>query len=261
MLFINQLISKTILFAFIFILICPQFVAGQENKKLIDLGAELLFKVKSGSEYSSIKNELENYDFSLLGFELSDDNLKKAFWINIYNAFVLLQLKENESVYDQKSNFFKTQNILIAQNYFSLDDIEHKILRRNAAKLSFGYFKSIFTKNDLKKLMVENVDARIHFALNCGAASCPPIAYYDYNNLEEELNIAVISYFVNGLEIKDEIIYLPKFMSWFRGDFNGKKGMRQFLISQNLLDTNQTNYKIRFKDYDWTVKLDNFRGF
>jgi hypothetical protein len=50
-------------------------------------------------------------------------------------------------------------------------------------------------------------------------------------------------------------------MSWFRGDFNGKKGMKDFLVKQHLLPSNQSHFKIKFKDYDWTVKLDNFRGF
>jgi hypothetical protein len=46
-------------------------------------------------------------------------------------------------------------------------------------------------KNDPRKqFMVTEVDPRIHFTLNCGAESCPPIGVYHGDKLESELKRA-----------------------------------------------------------------------
>ena len=246
----------SICFSVIFIL--PIF-AQNEEKNFLKTAENLLLNVKSELDINSEIEFLKNTDISFLKNELNDDIKKKAFWVNIYNAFVLMQLKADESVYEKKNTFFKNKNICIAKIYFSLDDIEHVILRNNTCKWSLGYFKAWFTNKTLKSLMVNELDTRIHFALNCGAASCPPIAYYDFQYLDEEFNIAVLSYFPNGLETDNENIYLPTFMSWFRGDFGGKKGIKNFLIKHQLLKQENFDKKIKFKDYDWTVDLNNFR--
>lgn len=85
---------------------------------------------------------------------------------------------------------------------YTLEDIEHGILRKNdnfntsiISLISF-YFRgrgsdTRFSINDpRRKFIVENVDPRIHFALNCGAKSCPPILVYEEDNLDYELDIA-----------------------------------------------------------------------
>lgn len=38
-----------------------------------------------------------------------------------------------------------------------------------------------------RKFMLQVVDPRIHFTLNCGAESCPPIGVYDADKLENQL--------------------------------------------------------------------------
>ena len=43
--------------------------------------------------------------------------------------------------------------------------------------------------------VVEKVDPRIHFALVCGAKSCPPIKLYTPENLEEALDSAGVCVF------------------------------------------------------------------
>lgn len=45
---------------------------------------------------------------------------------------------------------------------------------------------------------VEEVDKRIHFALNCGAKSCPPIKLFTPDTLEEGLQSAAAA-FCQGL--------------------------------------------------------------
>ena len=46
-------------------------------------------------------------------------------------------------------------------------------------------------------------DPRIHFALNCGAVSCPPIAVYEGESLDEQLDIATEG-FLEGNTIVDK---------------------------------------------------------
>ena len=39
-------------------------------------------------------------------------------------------------------------------------------------------------------MAVDVIDFRIHFALNCGAKSCPPIAFYSYDKINDQLDLA-----------------------------------------------------------------------
>jgi hypothetical protein len=64
-------------------------------------------------------------------------------------------------------------------------------------------------------------DPRIHFALNCGARSCPQIAIYSSTNLEKALNMATTSYCNSEIDIIPENteICLSKLFLWYRNDF------------------------------------------
>jgi len=60
---------------------------------------------------------------------------------------------------------------------YSLNDIENGILRSNRKAL--GAFRKPFGKNDPRlKVALKRVEPKIHFALVCGAKSCPPIKTY-----------------------------------------------------------------------------------
>jgi hypothetical protein len=140
----------------------------------------------------------------------------------------------------------------------SLDDIEHGILRHSKIKWSLGHLNKLFPGKFEKKFRVHSVDYRIHFALNCGAKSCPPIAYYAPEKIEAQLELATKNYLRSEvtLDTGKNVAYLPAIMGWFRGDFGGKKGMRSLLkkhgISQNVKPV------IRFKKYDWNLFLNNY---
>ena len=46
----------------------------------------------------------------------------------------------------------------------------------------------MFLEKDLRtQLILKNFDARIHFALNCGANSCPPIRIYEHEKLDQQV--------------------------------------------------------------------------
>ena len=48
--------------------------------------------------------------------------------------------------------------------------------------------------DDRRNCLVLDLDPRIHFALNCGAKSCPPIRVYSPPNLDSQLNRAAASF-------------------------------------------------------------------
>jgi hypothetical protein len=148
----------------------------------------------------------------------------------------------------------------VAGKTFSLDEVEHDLLRRSKIKWSLGYVNKIFPSKRSRQLRVDSLDYRIHFALNCGAKSCPPIAYYTPEGLDAQLEVATTSYLGSEVSYDSDrnIVELPALMSWFRADFGGKKGMIAILKKHGLIAA-EAFPKIRFKKYDWTLELNNYK--
>jgi len=97
---------------------------------------------------------------------------KIAFFLNIYNSLTIhsLALCDNgiPSSVLEINNFWRRTAYNIGGYTFSLDDIEHGILRGNRAHPSGG--KPLFGESDPRlQFTVTDVDPRIHFALVCGA--------------------------------------------------------------------------------------------
>ena len=191
--------------------------------------------------------------------QLKTDKEKIAFWVNIYNAFIQISLSENPKLYKNKGAFFSEKRIKIGGENLSFDDIEHGILRKSRIKISLGYLRKWFRPKWERKLRVDNVDWRIHFALNCGAKSCPPVAIYTVDNLENELNFMTKAYLQEQTTYNADTITATTsvLMSWFRGDFGGKNGAKKILFNYKI--TPEKPKYLDFKTYDWTLFLGNFR--
>ncbi|MGB7392828.1 MAG: DUF547 domain-containing protein, partial [Pricia sp.] len=100
---------------------------------------------------------------------------------------------------------------------------------------------------------------RIHFALNCGAKACPPVAIYEDNRLDEQLNKVTTDYLERVSEYDSdtkEVKTTPLF-SWFRGDFGCKSGIKDILKEEGIIPTTK-KIDVEYKNYDWTLDLDNF---
>ena len=54
------------------------------------------------------------------------------------------------------------------------------------------------------------------------------------------------------------IVKLPTLMSWFRRDFGGKKKMIELLKQLSIIPVDK-NPKVKFKSYDWTLYLENYK--
>lgn len=234
-------------------------VIHSENK-LVQLSQDFMYAAKTGDETSDFISRLKQIEMDELQLNIKTDHEKKAFWINLYNAYTQVALKENPAQYKNRGRFFGNKFIQIAGHSFSLDDIEHGILRRSKVKWSLGYFNKLFPGKIEKQLRVAALDYRIHFALNCGAKSCPPIAFYRAEDIDKQLDIATKVYLDGEAEYNESVnrIKLPALMSWFRRDFGGKKGMIALLQTLAIVPVGKKT-GIQFKQYDWTLYLQNYK--
>ena len=226
----------------------------------VQLSQDFIYAAKTGDSVSAYINTLSKANQNELQAQLDTDNKRIAFWLNLYNAFTQVILKRDPSLYKSRNAFFSSRQISIAGLQVSLDLIEHGILRHSKIKWSLGYLGKLFPTCFEKKFRVNRVDYRVHFALNCGAKSCPPIAFYEPSQIEKQLSLATKNYLKNEV-LYDEatnLLQLPAIMGWFRHDFGGKKKMIE-LVKKNGLVASQLNPAIRFKKYDWALFLSNYK--
>ena len=186
-----------------------------------------------------------------VNFLTKEDRL--AYWINLYNISVVGIVVDNypiESIKDLSTdplirlNIFKKPLVKTKQGMVSLNDIENEKIRDG--------FK----------------DARIHFAINCAAQSCPPIRNEPYvgSKVNQQLEDQTIR-FLNGPKgVRTEkkgavlILHVTKVMDWFEEDFNKWAGgqlafLDRYLIGENLkqLKAAGNQVKIEFDDYSWKL--------
>ncbi|KAK3852495.1 hypothetical protein Pcinc_040913, partial [Petrolisthes cinctipes] len=64
-------------------------------------------------------------------------------------------------------------------------------------------------------------DPRLHFALNCGAKSCPMVRVYSGRGqqLEGGLEGATVSYLQQEVSLKEGRLQLPQILEWYMTDF------------------------------------------
>lgn len=233
---------------------------SQNTPKYIEVSQTLLQHIMDKKPYDKEVELLAKSTLNELVSELKTDKHKLAFWINIYNAFIQISLTENPAAYEDRGAFFGKPRVKIAGEILSFDDIEHDIMRKSRIKWSLGYLRKWFRPKWERKLRIDDdIDWRIHFALNCGAKSCPPVALYTFKNLDKELDFMTTEY------LKEQTTYDAEkkeatsvaLMSWFRGDFGGKCGARKILFKYGI--TPEKPKCLEFKSYDWTLLLGNFR--
>lgn len=231
------------------------------QNKLVQLSQEFMYAAKTGEEASIFISQLQQVGMDELQQSINTDDEKRAFWINLYNAYTQVALKNNPEQYNKRSKFFGNKFIKIAGHSFSLDDIEHGILRRSKIKWSFGHFNKLFPGKTERKLRVDKLDFRLHFALNCGAKSCPPIAFYKSENIDQQLDLATKAFLRSEIEYNEaaNTVKLPMLMSWFRRDFGGKKKMIELLRQLSIVPQDKSP-RIKFKEYDWTLYLQNYKS-
>ncbi len=181
-----------------------------------------------------------------------------AYWINAYNAFVVHAVVEAypvESVRDLKFGlgllFFKRGKFVAGGRKYSLDDFEHGILRKRFA------------------------DPRIHFAVNCASASCPPLRPEPFTaeKLDQQLDEAARSFIgqKENVWMRGDVLFLSKIFDWYRDDFVQalqREGVKQATVVDYVLrhlpedvaeEIRRKKPRVEYYGYDWSLN-DASRG-
>jgi len=181
-----------------------------------------------------------------------------AFWLNLYNACVLRDALELEV-----EGFFTRERARVAGLGWSLDDIEHGLLRGNEPKP--GSFSAPMQKSDPRLAYVPLAyDERMHFALYTAHRSSPPLRIFHDGTLEAELEDATSDYLRANVRVKDEDfrakICLPKIFEWYAQDFGGdERGVLEFVLARldeevaELVDRYDGRVKLKYDEFDWAL--------
>lgn len=257
--------SNIIVLFFLILLSCckvkeaPFAETKAETTDLNELSEQFLQKIQDGESTLDIEGKLANITIKELQKTLVTDEQKYAFWINVYNAYIQVILKEHPEYYDDRRDFFSKEQIKIAGETVAFSKIEHGIIRKSQWELGLGYFRKVFPDKFERKLRVNKRDYRVHFALNCGAKDCPPVAIYTPERIVEQLKKGTETYLQRTSEYdsSSKTAKVTALFSWFRGDFGGKNGVKKILKEHNIIQTTK-DVELEYKNYDWTLDLDNF---
>ena len=139
-----------------------------------------------------------------------------AFYINAYNAWTIKLVLDKypiKSVRDASPLFglFLRKNIRVAGEKMSLNHLEKDIIRKK-----FN-------------------DPRVHFAVNCGSTSCPPLrkGAYDAKALDEELDARTKAFTLSDAGVEKSAdgkkVRVSKIFKWYDEDFKGEGSAREFI--------------------------------
>ena len=103
------------------------------------------------------------------------------------------------------------------------------------------------------------MDPRIHFALNCGAKSCPEVALYKTEQFEKQIELISRKFLeaTCNYDQKNDVVTVTPLFSWFRGDFGLKTGTKK-ILKQFRVIPGESNPRIKYGNYDWTLSLGNY---
>lgn len=242
--------------------------AGQTTEGVTsyaELSKKLVEAVRDSDPHFMITRMMANVSEDELYEDLNTESKKKAFWLNIYNAYVQILLLENPELFEDRNswfgyNFFSSPQITIAGKELSFDDIEHGIMRRSTIKISLGYVRNWFVDDFVERFWWDEIDPRIHFVLNCGAASCPYIAPMDPDRVEEQLERGAREYLEETTDYDPENseLKVTRLISWFRGDFGGVSGAVEMIKGYEIIPE-EADPSVKYKEYDWTLELGNYK--
>lgn len=238
------------------------FMADDGTVDYSGLGASSAY-----SDYVRLTSGLRRFDLDVL----ADNAVRKAFWINLYNSLVVHAVIDRQLRGGPAKGMFERAAYAVGGFRFSANDIEHGILRANRSHvLALG---PQFGRGDPRlAYRVTNFDARIHFALNCAARSCPPIRAYEPERLDQQLELAAKSFLSGGQMVLDRVamrLSLSRLFAYYGPDFGGGwlglwgKSELVCWAAQYAADTDDRAFlmahahelRVRFLPYDWSLNV------
>jgi Protein of unknown function, DUF547 len=216
-----------------------------------------------GGELSEAKRIADGLD-AVDPFSLAGDPARIAFWVNLYNALLLRELawRPRRGSLLRQRRMFRSALCRVGGHEYSLDAIEHGVLRKNARPpLRLG--RMLGRGDPRLAAMPARLDPRIHFALNCGAVSCPPIVPYDAGSIDAELDRVTAAYVRAETTIDPDRgrVTLPYLIRLYRADFGGRSARLRFAVRYLREDDaawlrSRGRVRIGYAGFDWTIAGD-----
>lgn len=188
------------------------------------------------------------------------DGPRLAFWINVYNALVLhaiagLGVKRSVA---RVWNFFGRAAYRVGGFVLSPDDVEHGVLRGNRRR-PIPPLRAFGARDPRRALALASLDPRIHFAINCGARSCPPIGIYRAAAIDTQLDLATRGFVNDEVRLEHGRIVCSRLFKWYRRDFDAAGGLGAFLL-RYLEDgparralSGAAAPRLAFRGWDWSL--------
>lgn len=256
---------------------------------LLDLEEQYTNRREGSVDCVGISQDRKFLDFQVATCELQQidmlrecENARLAFFINVYNLAVKHALVQLGVPVDNlaRLRFFGTVGYCVGGFRYTLNDMEHGILRGNK-RPPYSLSKPFRFKDQREDLMIKNFDVRIHFALNCGASSCPPIRFYTAENIQEELRVAAEAFCEDSknvwIDVAEKTIFLSKIFHWYYSDFWEGAGFenpegvlklaswcspqKRAMLEQFVRETRGKKIRVKFTTYDWSPKKGTYRSF
>ncbi|MFB6138859.1 MAG: DUF547 domain-containing protein [Halosimplex sp.] len=192
----------------------------------------LLGALRRGEETGPLETRLAALSSERLAAALDSDRERRAFWLNAHNAYVQLLLLRDPRAYDRRS-FSARDRVPVAGEWLSLDDVVHGLLRRSRWKYGLGYVPRPFVDPFERVHRVDERDWRVLAALNRGTVDCPPVAVYDPERIDDQLDAAAEAYLSErvGYDPTRDRVRVPSRLLAHVGDLGGPSGLRAALRS------------------------------
>ncbi|HJX59834.1 MAG TPA: DUF547 domain-containing protein [Thermodesulfobacteriota bacterium] len=240
---------------------------------MADLKGKFIDAERGAVRYKSIRGseEFERYKDLTRGLRsfdlrsLKERGPRLAFWTNIYNTAVIhgvIELELERSV-KEYPGFFDRITYEIGGFRFSLNEMEHGLLRGNR-RHPYRVLKPFRERDVRLEFAIVPLDPRIHFALVCGARSCPPIGFYEAEQIDFQLGLAAMS-FINSPQVKilpeEKTVLISMIFKWYKIDFGGSdRALLDTLLNyldegkdKAFLEENRNQIRIRYQPYDWNL--------
>ena len=221
-------------------------------------------------DYAALARSPERERLAACLIALADFDIKRAqipsqlaFWINVFNAGVLRDARELESAAGVRTveAFFERPRLRIGEHSYSLDDIEHGLLRGNVAKP--GRSPPPMKRGDARlEYMPIVFEERMHFGLHSACRSSPPLRAFDGGKLDRQLEEAASEYIRRTVRVERQgaVLVLPRIFRWFAEDFGGDRGIVDFVVSRianeavvDMIDRRLGDVALRYAEFDWTL--------